>query len=218
MTHSHVIAWDIETVPQPEAELTDRQRRRYELALADELKRSPESDPVEAGRKVRSLHPMLGRICVLSAVRMDTAGIVGSPTSYVAEHADEEGAMLARFWTDVARLPRNVVWVTFNGKRFDVDWLKVRSAAAGLIPSRRDLLDTYPFKNVPHCDLSRAFDCRAGLDDLCDLLGVSSPKGDLDGSGVAAAIEAGRIEDVMTYCERDVVATLEVYRRMSASL
>ncbi len=215
----HVIAWDIETIPQPEDLLSDRQRRRYELALADELKRSPETDPVEAGRKVRSLHPMLGQICCISVVRMDPAGVVRAPASYVAETLADEPGLLTRFWDDVAQLPRaGVVWVTFNGKRFDVDWLKVRSMAAGITPTRRDLLDTYPFKNTPHCDLSRAVDCRAGLDDLCDLLGVASPKGDIDGSGVAAAVEAGRIEDVVAYCERDVVATLEVYRRLADSL
>ena len=216
---NHVVAWDIETVPQPLASLSDRQRRRYDLDLAAQQSRQPEADPDDLCRLVRSLHPMLGRICCISVIRMDAGGRTGAPNSYVAHLAGHESGMLSRFWHDIAKLPAGGVrWVTFNGKRFDVDWLRVRSAAHGIVPSRRDILDTYPFKHDPHCDLSRAFDCRAGLDDLCDLLGVDSPKGEIDGSGVAAAVETGRIADVAAYCERDVLATLEVYRKLSPQL
>lgn len=215
----HVVAWDIETVPQPLASLSDRQRRRYDLDLAAQRVRQPDADPDDLCRLVRSLHPMLGRICCISLVRMDASGSVGTPKSYVSHLPGNEDVALAQFWVDIAKLPRQGVrWVTFNGKRFDVDWLKVRSAVHGLVPSRNDILDTYPFRHEPHCDLSRVFDCRAGLDDLCDLLGVESPKGEIDGSGVAAAVQAGRIADVAAYCERDVVATLGVYRRLAAQL
>lgn len=216
----HVIAWDIETVPLPGTSYSERQARRVQLELDAHLSRKPDADVDDASRFVRSIHPMLGRICVLSLLRLDVAtGAVGTPKSYVAALPGQEAILLGRFWADVAKLPRDgVCWVTFNGKRFDADWLRVRSAAHDIRPTRRDILDTYPFKHAPHCDLSRVFSCRHGLDDLCDLLGVESPKAAIDGSGVAAAVEAGKIAEVVSYCERDVVATLEVYRRLSPQL
>ena len=215
----HVIAWDIETVPLRPASYSERQQRRAKLLLDEEIRRKPDADIDELSRLVRSLHPMLGRICCISLVRMDAAGTVGRPKSYTAAVPGDEIVMLRQFWADVSRLPSGGVrWVTFNGKRFDVDWLKVRSAALGLVPSRRDILDTYPYKQDPHCDLARVFDCRSGLDDLCDLVGVASPKGELDGSGVAAAVDAGLIESVAEYCERDVVATLGVYSKLEPQI
>lgn len=53
------------------------------------------------------------------------------------------------------------------------------------------------------------------LDKLCLALGIKSPKGDIDGSKVAAAVAAGRIDDVAAYCRDDVTATRAVYRRMT---
>lgn len=219
MRPHHIVAWDVETVPLDVAGYSERQQRRAKMLLDDELRRKPDGDPDDLSRLVRSTHPMLGRICCISLVRMDASGEVGTPKSYTAHVAGGEADLLRAFWADVARLPAHGVrWVTFNGKRFDADWLRVRSAAHGITPSRRDLLDTYPFKHEPHADLARVFGCRAGLDDLCDLLGVESPKGELTGAGVASAVAAGRIDDVAKYCEADVVATLSVYRRLEPQL
>lgn len=207
-----IIAFDIETAPQPLARLSERQRRRHDLLLEDELRRSPDGDREDLSRKVRSLHPMLGFICCISVLR---AG--GEPKSYTGR-IQNESDILTAFWADLARLPQRVLWVSFNGKRFDADWLRVRSAAHGLTPSRRDILDRYPYNHEPHCDLARVFECRAGLGDLCDLLGVENPKSEMDGGGVAEAVEAGRLADIARYCEADVRATLACYERLSCQL
>lgn len=53
------------------------------------------------------------------------------------------------------------------------------------------------------------------LEKLCMALSIQSPKGDIDGSKVAAAVAAGRIDDVADYCARDVEATRKVWRRMT---
>ncbi len=56
---------------------------------------------------------------------------------------------------------------------------------------------------------------RISLDKLCMALGVTSPKGDMDGSMVGQAVADGKIFEVSEYCKRDVVATRAVYRRMT---
>lgn len=53
------------------------------------------------------------------------------------------------------------------------------------------------------------------LEKLCMALSIQSPKGDIDGSKVAAAVAVGRIDDVAAYCARDVEATRKVWRRMT---
>lgn len=56
---------------------------------------------------------------------------------------------------------------------------------------------------------------RISLDRLCRILGVQTPKGAIDGSKVFEYIQAGKIAEVAAYCAHDVVATREVFKRMS---
>jgi predicted PolB exonuclease-like 3'-5' exonuclease len=56
---------------------------------------------------------------------------------------------------------------------------------------------------------------RISLDKLCLALSIPSPKGDMDGSMVNQAVKDGRLLEVVEYCKRDVIATREVYRRMT---
>src|SRR5690606_3161100 len=96
------IAWDIETCPLPVDTFTPVQQRRYERLLRKEG--APDAGPdEEPSRKVRSLHPALGWICCLSAVRATDPSRPGTPRSYVATHPGEERALLEAFWQDVAR-------------------------------------------------------------------------------------------------------------------
>lgn len=216
MTARPVIAWDIETVPQQLDDLSERQRRRLHLEVEGQRERNPSMSDDELIRRACSFHPMLGRICCVSFVRQPEDGMP-RPHSYVAPTRADEADMLRQLWADIAGF-RRPLWVTYNGKRFDCDWLRVRSAAHGIAPTRRDILDTYPFRHEPHCDLAKVFDCRAGLADLCDLVGVPNPKSDLDGSQVAEAVKQGRIADVVRYCEADVVATLAAYEALAAQV
>jgi predicted PolB exonuclease-like 3'-5' exonuclease len=105
-----------------------------------------------------------------------------------------------------------VRWITFNGKRFDVPFLEARASAHGLSPPRADMRNTYPYSHAPHADLMTLWPFHYGLAGLCELLGVASPKGPMNGSDVAGAVAAGEVAQVARYCERDVVATLACAR------
>jgi hypothetical protein len=56
---------------------------------------------------------------------------------------------------------------------------------------------------------------RVSLEKLCLALSIPSPKSDITGATVAAAVAAGRIDDVAAYCVGDVNATRAVHRRMT---
>ncbi len=209
-----IVAWDIETCPQPLSAFTEAQRARYEQELAYQRERRPELSEDEASRLARSTHPFLGWICCISAVSGTLRDGPNRPVSWTAETPDAEDGLLAAFWEAVARFPRGTLWVTFNGKRFDVPFVEARSAQHGIAPSRADLTNTYPYRHRPHADLARLWPQHYALADLCELLGIASPKARLDGSQVARCVADGRIDEVSAYCERDAVSTFECLRRV----
>lgn len=225
-----IIAFDIETCPLPDEALGPRAQRRLGLLVERERRRAERDgstfDDAEAARRAQSLHGALGWVCCASFVRLGADGVPRTPHSFSAATAADERALLADLWDTLARMPRTVLWVSFHGKGFDAEFLATRSAAHGLAPSRRDLLHRHPYVHHPHLDLAglwRRSDM--GLDDACELLGVSSPKASaeghpeaLDGSRVAQAVADGRLADVVAYCERDAVATLHAYRALAPLL
>ncbi len=212
-----IIAYDIETCPQPLDSLSEVQTARYAKALARQLAKKPDMDEEAASRLVRSVHPLLCWICCISVCRWhDQKGRPREAVSYAAETPDREAFLLQRFWEDVQKVKGLPTWVTFNGKRFDVPVLRARTLAyadpdrGALRVGRRDLMNTHRYKHKPHADLSCLFEY-VSLADVCDLLGVENPKTSMDGSGVSKAVANGRIDEVICYCESDVQATLECY-------
>jgi hypothetical protein len=215
---SHAIAWDIETAPLPVESFSERQMRRYDKLWRKDEPHADVPSP-ETSARVRSLHPMLGFVCAVAGVSIDS-DVMGEPWSLAVGSPEGEADLLSAFWLAVQRCQRRPVWVTFNGKRFDCDWLRVRSARHGITPTRRDLLDSYPFKHTPHADLARIFNCTAGLPDLCDHLGVPDPKQEagMNGADVSAALIAGDLDGIRTYCEADAVATMQCYIKLRNQL
>lgn len=205
-----IIAWDIETCPRPYDSLSESHSKRHKHEYEYTMRNDKEITTEDAKRKASSLHPILGWICCISAVRWSN-GEMGDPRSWTAGSMEEEADMLESFWQDIApaRKKRNLQWATFDGKRFDVPFLSARSVRHGLEPTVRDILDDYPYNQKPHADLAKLWPKKYySLEDLCDFLGVESPKDGFDGSMVAPAVEEGRIDDVREYCESDAVATL----------
>ncbi len=136
-----------------------------------------------------------------------------------------EANLLARFGAhlDVFLRGKDTRLVTYNGRGFDLPVLYHRSLALGVVPGRaaveRAARDPR-FKPMLHIDLmdSVTFAGAAPRWPLAAYAigyGFPSPKADLDGSQVGAAVQAGRIIDVVRYCAGDVMATTHVYRRIN---
>jgi len=214
-----IVAWDIETVPLPEQQLVPTHHDRIEKETRILLDRQSHLDDGEAQRMAQSTHSLTGRICCISAVAGTLGGGHRDPVSFTAPALEDEPAMLERFWQKISGFNCKPIWVTFNGKKFDVPFLLARSACHGIARTRGDLIDTYPYSFEPHADLYGAFQpCRYTLEDMCTLLGVEPSKAEFDGSRVAEAVADGRINEVAEYCERDVEATWRCYARMHSYL
>ena len=213
-----LVAWDIETCPIPVGALSPAQRRRLEKDVQRLVEQDPALTAEEASRKARSLSPFLGWVCCVAAVSGALGGGHRAPRSWSCSEPDAEADLLRRFWSAVAAVPSTVVWVTFNGKRFDAPFLLARSLRHRIAPTQRRLLDRYPYRHRPHADLAWVWPRQCSLDGLCDHLGVASSKGTRTGADVAGAVEEGRIEEVARYCEADTVATLECLQAMPCVL
>lgn len=135
-----------------------------------------------------------------------------------------EATLLARFgaFLDVFLRGRDTRLVTYNGRGFDLPVLYHRSIALGVVPGRaaveRAARDPR-YKPMLHIDLmdSVTFAGAAPRWPLAAYAigyGYPSPKAELDGSQVGAAVQAGRIVEVVRYCASDVMATTHIYRRL----
>lgn len=170
----------------------------------------------EAVRKT-SLDGTFGRICVIGWAIDDGQAM------YLADEQDE-GALLKEFHAVLQHALRRaddyvVRIVGHNVASFDLRFFMQRSMIHGI---------------QPHVALARAakakpwesqvvFDTmvqwagvggRVKLDTLCQAFGITSPKGELDGSKVWDWVQAGRIKEVGEYCIKDVEATRAVFKRM----
>jgi predicted PolB exonuclease-like 3'-5' exonuclease len=59
------------------------------------------------------------------------------------------------------------------------------------------------------------FGSYSSLEDLCHALDVPSPKNALHGSMVPRAFYDGRIDEICSYCNGDVLAMMKVYHKMT---
>ncbi len=217
---------DIETVGVPWKSLDDR-TREYLLGRA-KTDGEREAIPLRLG-----LSPGTGRVIVIGMLHLEkgTGGMLvegkskgwhdGGPRGYRRFDGDER-ELLAEFWKTLGRARRIV---TFNGRGFDGPYLMIRSAMLGVAPTLN--LAGPRFAIDPHCDLADVLtfhgaighDRSYSLDYWCRRFGITSPKEEgLEGSLVQGYYEAGRLEEIVQYCARDVTATAELYRQLEGTL
>jgi uncharacterized protein YprB with RNaseH-like and TPR domain len=103
-----------------------------------------------------------------------------------------------------------------NGKEFDFPFIARRMIIHGLpLPSKLDLFGKKPWE-VPHLDtleLWKFGDYKhyTSLKLLTNVLGIQTPKDDIDGSEVRDVFyEEADIDRIVTYCEKDVIAIAQV--------
>lgn len=130
-----------------------------------------------------------------------------------------EPEMLEDFWAGAKGYD---IFVTFNGRRFDLPFLLHRAAIHG-VKGRPAIMDKRYLSQqgkVRHIDLQDqltfygAMHRMPSLHMFCRAYGIESPKaGGVVGDDVAALFAAGRFRDIAVYNAADVRATVALYRR-----
>ena len=107
-----------------------------------------------------------------------------------------------------------------NAKEFDIPFIARRMIIHEIqLPEKLNLFGKKPWE-VPHLDtleLWKFGDYKhfTSLKLLTKILGIPSSKGDIDGSQVANVFYVEKdIDRIITYCEKDVIATAQVFLKM----
>ena len=107
-----------------------------------------------------------------------------------------------------------------NGKEFDFPYIARRMIIKGInLPAKLNLFNKKPWE-VPYLDtlhLWRFGDYKhyTSLSLMAHVLGIPTPKDDIDGSQVARVYyEEKNIDRIITYCEKDVITIAQVVLRL----
>ena len=114
----------------------------------------------------------------------------------------------------------NHILCAHNGKEFDFPYIARRMIILGIeLPYKLNLFGKKPWE-VPHLDtldLWKFGDYKhyTSLKLLTHILGIPSPKDDIDGSEVRDVYyEEGNIDRIIIYCEKDTVAVAQILLRL----
>ena len=115
--------------------------------------------------------------------------------------------------------PKNLL-CAHNGKEFDFPYIARRLIIKGIsLPYKLDLFGKKPWE-VPHLDTMELwkfgdFKHYTSLKLMANILGIPSPKEDMDGSMVRDVYyEEGDINRIVRYCELDVITLAQVFLRL----
>ena len=107
-----------------------------------------------------------------------------------------------------------------NAKEFDFPFIARRMIINGIaIPPKLNLFGKKPWE-IPHLDtleLWKFGDYKhyTSLKLMCKVLGIPSPKGDIDGSQVGHVFYVEKdIDRIVTYCEKDTIAVAQIFLRL----
>lgn len=107
-----------------------------------------------------------------------------------------------------------------NGKEFDFPYLARRMIILGIeLPDKLAMFGKKPWE-IPHLDTMEMwkfgdFKHYTSLKLMANILGIPSPKGDIDGSMVRDVYYKDRdIDRIIRYCEKDVITVAQVFLRL----
>lgn len=113
----------------------------------------------------------------------------------------------------------NVILCAHNGKEFDFPFMARRMIINEIeLPNALNLQGKKPWE-IPHLDTMELwkfgdYKHYTSLNLLAAVLGIPTPKDDIDGSQVASVYyEDHDLERIKTYCEKDVLTVAQIFRK-----
>ncbi|MEZ4772144.1 MAG: 3'-5' exonuclease [Bacteroidia bacterium] len=222
----NILFLDVETVPVVATfqELPERLQPLWEKKSLLYQRNDPEKTPADLFAEKAGIHAEFGKIVCISCgyLQFDDGGIPHvTMKSYFGPDElailQDFGRMLDKY--TAVKDGRNVC--AHNGKEFDFPYLGRRFVIHGLsIPYVLRVQGKKPWETrfIDTMELWKFGDYKAytSLDLLAAVLGIPSPKDDMDGSQVASVFWNDRdYERIKIYCEKDVLTTAQVLLRMS---
>ncbi|WP_420321058.1 3'-5' exonuclease [Flagellimonas sp.] len=215
----HILFLDIETVPQKSnfsdldenTQMLWEQKSQYQRK--DEI--SAEDFYDRAG-----IWAEFGKIICISVGYFTFKG--DSRNFRVTTFSGEEQQLLKQFKNLLQEhfSKANHLLCAHNGKEFDFPYIARRMLINGMeLPYKLNLFGKKPWE-VPHLDTMELwkfgdYKHYTSLKLLAHVLGIPSPKEDMDGSMVKSVFyQDNDLDRIITYCELDVVTTAQVFLKL----
>lgn len=220
---SKVLFLDIETVPQHYRfeQLEERSAKLFSDKTRFEQERSERTAEQIYDERAGILAEFGKIICIGVGMLVKQDG--GHALRVTSFHGDDEVAVLQRF-TELLNKHYNTDehWLCgHNGKEFDFPYIARRCVVNRVkLPRLLDVAGLKPWE-VGHLDTMNLWsfgDRKAytSLALLTHILGIPTPKDDISGADVARVYYEDRdLERIATYCRKDVVATVQLFLRLT---
>lgn len=213
---------DIETVPQTYAH-QDLDSKTLELFDAKtRFLQNDEKSSEDVYKDRAGIYAEFGKIVCISVgfIRNRITGRQMRLKSFY--HSDEE-TLLKQFKSLIEETFPNTYYAMcgHNAKEFDFPYICRRMLINGIsLPEPLNMAGKKPWE-IPHLDtleLWKFGDYKAftSLALLCHVFEIPTPKDDISGADVARVYyEENNLERIKVYCEKDVIALMQLYLRMS---
>ncbi|MBT8256868.1 MAG: 3'-5' exonuclease [Bacteroidia bacterium] len=215
----NILFLDIETVPEAEhySDLDDVKQELW--ATKSQYQRKDEYSPEEFYDRA-GIWAEFGKIICISVGFFNSAE--GRRSFRVKSFYGSEIDILNDFKTliiDHFSAPQHIL-CAHNGKEFDFPYIARRMIIHEIsLPNKLSLFGKKPWE-VPHLDtleLWKFGDYKnyTSLKLLTNVLGIPSPKEDIDGSDIYEVFyKDGDLERIKEYCERDTIAVAQVILKL----
>lgn len=216
-----ILFLDIETVPQEE-NWSSLSKTTQELFEKKTLYQRKEETTAEQFYNRAGIWAEFGKIiCISVGYFADVKEI--KQFRITSFFGDDEHQLLTDFKVllDKHFAKKSNVLCAHNGKEFDFPFIARRMIVHQIeLPKKLNLFGKKPWE-IPHLDtleLWKFGDYKhyTSLKLLTDILGIPSPKDDIDGSEVANVYyQEKNIARIVTYCEKDTIAVAQILLRFN---
>jgi predicted PolB exonuclease-like 3'-5' exonuclease len=214
-----ILFLDIETVPQTADFQTLPDEAQELWTLKTQYQRKDEFTPEDFYERAGIWAEFGKVVCISAGFFLQTQD---GRTFRVRSFTGEEEALLREFSALLESHfgGRQHLLCAHNGKEFDFPYLARRMIILGIeLPEKLIMFGKKPWE-IPHLDTLELwkfgdFKHYTSLKLMAYVLGIPSPKEDIDGSKVRSVYyEEGDIDRIAKYCERDVVTVAQVFLRL----
>lgn len=213
-----ILFMDLETIPEHEnwSDLSERTKNLWEKKT--QYQRKEDISPEEFYYERAGILSEFGKIICLSC------GLVidDKKIRIKSFYGDDEVKILIGFnnLLKANYFKSNLLLCAHNGKEFDFPYLARRMMIQQIeLPKILQIQGKKPWE-IPHLDTMELwkfgdYKHYTSLDLLAHIFNLPTPKSDMDGSEVSKVYyKEKNIEKIRSYCERDVITLINVFRKM----
>jgi len=216
-----ILFLDIETVPEVYnfSDLDQTTAQLYTQKVAFQLR---DNLTVEDLYNKAGIFAEFGKIVCISCGLVRDNPTVGKSIRMKSFHGDDEKELLLDFKKLLENLDErgDFILCGHNAKEFDFPFIARRMLIHGIqLPRALDIAGKKPWEisHLDTMDLWKFGDYKnfTSLSLLCHIFKIPTPKDDISGADVARVYyEENNLNRIKVYCEKDVVALIQLFIRM----